>query len=187
MGFHCQFLRNVHDKMVDGKTACEKMFGVTFEVLLIPFGFNVSYKPMSLGIEAVLTNASGNLHGMCIRCGRGWSGDLLIAECEDLDNLSASNIHVRRFKHQELAQEGTLSLPSADGSHKLFDLLRLHRGEKANCTKRRAKCKRSGRETLRRRNGKYWSMGGDFKYRRHEVHRSTLYVPNEETFSIQLM
>ena len=29
---------------------------------------------------------------------RGLSGDLLIADCEDLENLSASNIHVKRFK-----------------------------------------------------------------------------------------
>ena len=59
----------------------------------------------------------------------GWSGDLLITDCEDFENLSDSDIHVKQFKHQEVAQERKLSFPSADGSLKLFDLPQLPRGE----------------------------------------------------------
>ena len=63
-----------------------------------------------------------------LRAAGGWSGDLLIADCEDLETLSASDIHVRRLKHQEVSQEGTLSFPCAGGALKLFDLPGPHRG-----------------------------------------------------------
>ena len=39
-----------------------------------------------------------------------------------LQNMPASDIHVKRFKHQEVAQDGKLVFPCADGSLKLFDL-----------------------------------------------------------------
>ena len=50
-------------------------------------------------------------------------GHLLIADCEDHENLVASDFHVKRFKHQEVAEaEGKLIFPCADGSLKLFDV-----------------------------------------------------------------
>ena len=58
--------------------------------------------------------------GYVLRVEEGWSGDLLIVDCEDLENLSASEKKVKRFKHKEVAQEGNLSFPYADGSLKLF-------------------------------------------------------------------
>ena len=54
-----------------------------------------------------------------VRAGRGWSADLLVAECEDLEHLSAFDIHVKGFKHQEVAQEGQLLFPYADISQTL--------------------------------------------------------------------
>ena len=63
------------------------------------------------------------------RAGGGWSGDLLIADCEDFENLSASEVRVKRLKHQEVAQEGHLSSSCADGSLNLFDLSQPSRGE----------------------------------------------------------
>ena len=67
--------------------------------------------------------------GCLLRAGGRWSSDLLIEDCEDLQNLSASDIHFLRFKHQEVAQEGKLLLPCADGSLKLFGLSQRPRGE----------------------------------------------------------
>ena len=58
-----------------------------------------------------------------LRAGGGWSGDVLIADCEDLETLSASDIHVKRFKHQKLL------FPCADGILELVDLLQPPRGE----------------------------------------------------------
>ena len=37
--------------------------------------------------------------GYVLRAVEGWSGDLLIADCEDIENLSASEKKVKRFKH----------------------------------------------------------------------------------------
>ena len=63
-----------------------------------------------------------------LRAVGGWSGDVLVADCEDLKNRPTSVIHVKRFKHEEVAQERKLLLPCADGSLKLFDLPRHQRG-----------------------------------------------------------
>ena len=70
--------------------------------------------------------------GYVLRAGRGgWSGNLLIAESEDLDNLlRASDIHVKRLTHKEVAQGGKLLFPCADGSLEIFfDLPPPPRGE----------------------------------------------------------
>ena len=48
------YLRNVHDKMADGKTANEKRSGVNVDGPLIPFGAKLSYKPLSSKDEATL-------------------------------------------------------------------------------------------------------------------------------------
>ena len=96
-------------------------------------GANVGHKPTSpkdaARLLATWKSASLNIRGICVTRGEGWSGDLLIADCEDLENLPASDILVKRFKHQEVAQEGKLSLPCPDGSLKLLDLPQLPRGD----------------------------------------------------------
>ena len=51
-----------------------------------------------------------------LRVGGGLSGDVLIVGGEDLENLSAFDVHVERFKHQDAEQEGKLLFPRADGS-----------------------------------------------------------------------
>ena len=67
-------LRDVHDKMADGKTAYEKIW-FKFDGLWIPFGANVSCKPISSMDEARLRplgkkDASRSLHEIYITCGR---------------------------------------------------------------------------------------------------------------------
>ena len=47
-------LRNVHDKMTDGKTAHKEIFDVKFDGPLIPFGATVSPEPISAKDEARL-------------------------------------------------------------------------------------------------------------------------------------
>ena len=48
------YVWNEHDKMADGKTASDKICGVTFDRPLIPFGGKVSYKPISSNNESLL-------------------------------------------------------------------------------------------------------------------------------------
>ena len=68
------FLRNVHDKMADGKTTYKKN-RVQFNEPLILFGASVSCKPISLKDEAKAASiqpqsASLSPHTICVSCGR---------------------------------------------------------------------------------------------------------------------
>ena len=46
--------------------------------------------------------------------------DVLIADCGDFENLSASNVHVERFKHQEVAQEEEAFVPTCRRISEIF-------------------------------------------------------------------
>ena len=81
----------------DCAIAYEKGFGSNFDGLFIPLGAKKKcYKPSSSKDEARLhqfgrKDALCSLHGICITCGRRMSSDVLIADCVDLENLSASD------------------------------------------------------------------------------------------------
>ena len=80
---------------------------------VIPFGAKVSYKPISSKDVARLHQCGkemlpGIRLGYVSRARRGWSGDLLTADCEDPENLTASDSDVKRFEHWEVAPEGKL-------------------------------------------------------------------------------
>ena len=136
----CCYLRKVHDKMADGTTAYENS-GVQFDGLLISFGATVSHKTISSKDEARLHQLAkrcyqfgrrmlpGIFMGSVSRVRGGWRGDLLIADCEYLEKLVASDMHVKRSKHQEAVQEGKLFFPCADGSLRLLYLPHLPRGQ----------------------------------------------------------
>ena len=181
------YLRNVHHKMPDGKTAHENIFCAQFDGPLIPFGAKlVSYKPIFRIDEARLHHVGnrmlpGIFMGHVFRAEGGWSGDLPVSDREDLENLTASDIHVKRFKRQEVAQEGKLLWPGAEGSPKLFDLPQpTRRNGRRNPEQDE---KEEGDTLFERENGKYvWSMSGDFICRHHEVHRAKLYIPEATTF-----
>ena len=100
--------RDFHDMMADGRTVCGKQMGSTFDRQISPFGARVSCKPIAYKGEERLhqlgkRNDGGYLRGLVLRAERGWSGDLLVADCEALKDLSTSEIHVQRCKHQEIS------------------------------------------------------------------------------------
>ena len=64
----------------------------------------------------------GLLTGYVIRAGGGWSGELLIADCGDLEKLVSFRYSRPAVQAPGVAQEGKLLFPCADGSVKLFDL-----------------------------------------------------------------
>ena len=109
-------------------------------------------------------DASPNTYGYVLRARERWSGEFLIVDCENLENLSASDIQVKRCKRQE----------GADGSLQLFDLPQPPQCEETIGKKQRTpSLKKNIMKTC-------WSMSGDdFTYRHHEVHRSKLYVLDE--------
>ena len=83
------------------------------------------------------------------------------------------DIHIKRFKHQGVAQDGKLLFPCADGLSNSSIFLDLHA----------AKWTPFSEEY----NGKnFGSMGGDISNRRHDVHRAMLYIPHETTFTTRL-
>ena len=74
----------------------------------------------SMDIDPVRSQSQPQAHerrrNAVLRVGGGWSGDVLIVGGEDLENLSAFDVHVERFKPQDAEQEGKLLFPRADGS-----------------------------------------------------------------------
>ena len=135
MDCYC-YLRNVDSKMIDDNTADEKTRCCTFSRMFDPVRSRRQLqKPISSKCESQLHHLDkkmllGLFMGYVLRAGGGWSGALLNADCEELENLSVLENYSTRFRHQAVSQEGTLSFPCADGALKLFDLLQPDRGER---------------------------------------------------------
>ena len=69
--------------------------------------------------------------GCILRVGGGWSSDLAVADCEGLENLSTSEVHVNKLKRHAVSHEDTHSFQCADGTFNLYLVfLVLDRGEK---------------------------------------------------------
>ena len=117
----CCYLRNVHDKVVDGKTAFERMYGWKFdgpsigwEGLLVRIGHfgtlpsaakdksrvNISSERQQ---QFGKTTLKGIFMDFVLRVWRGWSGDLMTEHFEDLQESEASEIFVKRFKNHEVS------------------------------------------------------------------------------------
>ena len=101
----------------------QNICGVTFDGLLIPFGTQISHKPISSNDEAELRQVGnkmlfGIFMGYVLRAREeeDGSGHLLVADCEGLEHLSVSDTHVKRCNHQEVAQEVKLMFPCAERS-----------------------------------------------------------------------
>ena len=74
----------------------------------------------------------GIIMGYVSLAGGGRSDDLLISDCEDLETLSTSEAHAKILKFQEVSHKETPSIPCADGTIKILDLLRLAVVKKTN-------------------------------------------------------
>ena len=61
-------------------------------------------------------SAERNIIGLFPRAGGDWSGDLMIADNEDLQESEASDIHVKRFKSQEVFTKGENDFPCPNGT-----------------------------------------------------------------------
>ena len=68
-------------------------------------------------------NAERNILWLCATCGEGseeWSGDLMVAEYEDLQESEAEEIHVNGCKIQEVFVKTLHQFPCANGTLKLL-------------------------------------------------------------------
>ena len=120
----CCYLRNLHDKMAVGKTAFEKRFGRTFVGSSVPLGTLVEYIPITAKDKSSVhqfgkQTLKGIFFGYVLRVGRGWSGDVMISDYEDLQESEASDLDVKRFKNQEVFVKGEYAFPCANGTLRL--------------------------------------------------------------------
>ena len=131
------YWRNAHDKMTDVETAFEKRHDQKFNGPSMPFGRLVEYIPITAKDKSRVQQFGG------------WSGDLMIADCEDLHESEACAIYVNRLKSQA---NGTLRFPNrprpsllAEGSLEPEDGVEIEEGDEKG------------------RNTEYsWSVTGEF-------------------------
>jgi hypothetical protein len=85
-------------------TAYKMRYGIDFTGPIIPFGAQIKYAPISQkDKERVHKFGDKTLAGVFLgyeqHAGGGWSGDLLIADWEEIENAeNASEIYPKRFK-----------------------------------------------------------------------------------------
>ena len=101
------FLRNIQDLMSDGKTPCERRFGMLFYGPVIPFVAIVKYHPISAkdisrSHQFGPTVLPGIFFGFVLYAGGIWKGDIMIADIEEWEEMDASEIHARRLNAKEV-------------------------------------------------------------------------------------
>ena len=103
------YLRNNQDVLSDGKTPCERRFGVPFNGPIIPLGAMVENHPISAEDPSRLHQfgpkvLTGIFLGHALHAGRIWKEDILVADIEELELMDASEIHAKRLNAKELFQ-----------------------------------------------------------------------------------
>ena len=119
-GFHGMLLLSAKHKdlLSDGKTPCERPFGVPFNGPVFPFGAMVEYHSIStMYLSRLHQFGSRVLPGIFLGCalhtGGIWKGDILVADIEELKKMDASGIHAKR-----LSAGDNCIFPVADGTVK---------------------------------------------------------------------
>merc|ERR1711873_47515 len=91
------FLRCIHDRISAGgdssRTAFERRFGHQFKGPIIPFGAQIEYKPSQQSdIQRLHQFGKNMLAGIFLGCvqhtGEGWSGDLIIADWQQVEQAA---------------------------------------------------------------------------------------------------
>jgi len=101
-------LRNIVDTLANGHTAYHNRFGIDFPGPLIPFGAEIRYKPSSPGDKEMVHELGdkmlpGIFMGYDQQAGGGWSGDLLLANQEEIRSAEhTGEIYVRRIPQKEV-------------------------------------------------------------------------------------
>ena len=104
------------------------------DVHVVPFGAESIHKPINpktkLEERILVPNASWNLDGILPKRGEGgsgWNGDLLLTDLDDIERFeSTSDIHIKRFKHEEVIvvkESGLHRFPCVILDYKVFQVL----------------------------------------------------------------
>jgi hypothetical protein len=116
------YMRNIHDKVQDGKTPYELRFNERFPGLVLPFGCLVEYKPQAeREVDLVLKFDKRTLPGIFMgyhaRHGGRWSGDYLIVDVAAYSLAKDKRgVHVHRVK--EVLKPTTITFPIRTGDIK---------------------------------------------------------------------
>ena len=95
------YLRNVTDRLSDGKTPYERRFGQPFKGAIIPFGSLVEYHPITAKDQSRIHQFGkkvlpGLFLGYALYAGGIWKGDVLNADLEELETMDASEIYSKK-------------------------------------------------------------------------------------------
>ena len=120
------YLRNIQDKLSDGKTPYERRFGMSSNGPVIPFGAMVEYHPISSKDQSRLHQFGGSkvlpsiFLGYALYAGEIWKGDIMVADIEELEETDASELHARRLNAKEVLtpqRSGNFIFPVVDGTN----------------------------------------------------------------------
>ena len=173
-----RYLRNTHDSLTVGKTRHQTTIRCSTQLSHHTIrSRNIArihlHKRHTTSSEAWQQNVGRHIYG------GGWSGDLLIADWDDLMKNIASEVHVKRLKSEEVQLtkfQDKCVIPCADGSleqegHVVSRHLRFDNFKNKTMTRE---------ATLTRR------ISGDYVYRHHFAPRGQLCVPQEPNGPIPL-
>ena len=111
----CCNVRNIQDLLSDGKTPFERRFGMPFDGPVIPFISRLhQFGPKIL---------PGIFLGYVLYAGGIWTGDIVIADIEEMEEMDASELRARRLNAKEVLtpmKGDNLIFPVADGTVKTF-------------------------------------------------------------------
>ena len=101
------YLRNIQDKLSDGKTPYERRSGMPFDGLVTPFGAMVESHPISAKDQSRLHQFGSKVFpgiflGCALYAGGIWKGDIMVADIEELEEMDASELHARRLNAKEV-------------------------------------------------------------------------------------
>ena len=102
------YLKNVVDLLKDNRTAYKRRFEVDFHGPRIPFGAEVSYKPITEKDKARLhefgsSMLSGIFLGYGQKPGGAWNEELIVLDWEQIQNAQHhSDIYPKRFHYKEV-------------------------------------------------------------------------------------
>ena len=120
------YLRNIQDKLSDGKTLYERRFGMPFDGPAKTFWSNgwmshhLCERPVASASVRHKSLASFFL-GYALYAGRIWKGDIMVADIEELEQMDASELHARGLNEKEVLtpqRSGNFIFPIADGTVK---------------------------------------------------------------------
>ena len=106
------YLRNLQDRMADDqKQHSKNVPGKQSDGPIIPFGASVEYLPITA------KDKSRTLLTLCTTSGRGGSGDLLLADCKDLQELDAAEVFCQKIQKSGSIRNTPIRVSLSEWNH----------------------------------------------------------------------